>query len=351
MNHRSFFATVIAALLIIAIISTGCAPSSLFPKIIALEVVGGDTEIYILDLNRGTRQHLTNTVTMASKSYSYCDSKGQVAYSVYAAGGQEIIYQDIVTFNTQLLTEGKNHFRLPDWSPDCSMLAFTSDDSNPSMFILNLESATTDPVPVDEGFFLHGASWSPKPDFVATYVPVPSNNEEAFNLGILNTANHKLTRLAGLADYPFSEAVWSAEGDKIYFSARQEPFAFQLYEFAISSRMQPLVRKTEFDDHYPTLSPDGTYLSFLRSSSSSDGYVLGVLDLSLKSTELLTTEPMPISATLWLDNQRLILSEYNSSQNDTTYYVVDIETKAVKRIIRLDGQFIRPEIISSKEYD
>jgi Tol biopolymer transport system component len=346
MNHRSLFGTVIVAILVITIIG-GCAPASLFPKIIALELVDGDFEIAVLDLNQGMTQYLTNTIAMASISYSYCEEKQQIAYSAYVDGGQEIIYQDLVTANTRLVTEGDNHFRLPDWSPDCSMLAFTSDDSNPSVFVHNLESSVTDPVPVDEGFFLHGASWSPSSQFLATYVPVPFYDEEAFNLGIIDIANHKLTRLSGLADYPFSEAVWSAEGDKIYFSAIQERSAFQLYEFDVNTGLQKPIVKTESNDHYPRLSPDGTYLSFLRSSLVANAYTLGVLDLSSKRTELLTSEPMAISAILWLDNQRLVLSEYKSAQNETTYYVVDRVTKNLKRIFRFDGQFIHPEIISS----
>ncbi len=70
-----------------------------------------------------------------------------------------------------------------------------------------------------------------------------------------------------------------------------------------------------------------------------------LLDLSLKNIEMLTTNPIALSASLWLDNQRLLLSEYDQSSNQTIYYVLNIQTKALKEISRFDGRFTNPKIL------
>jgi hypothetical protein len=72
---------------------------------------------------------------------------------------------------------------------------------------------------------------------------------------------------------------------------------------------------------------------------------LGLFDLSSNKIELMTSSPIAVSAALWLDNQRLLLSEYNSAENQTIYYMLDIETKALKEVSRFDGQFISPQIL------
>lgn len=343
MNHKSLRRIIIIAILIVGAVNAGCAPAVHYPRIIALGFVNGGFEISVLDLNNGTRQYVTNSKVIAPTSYSYCEVKKQVAFSAFVEDGEEIISQDLVTTHTKALTQGNNHFRLPVWSPDCSMLAFTSYDSSSNVLILNLENSKTYPIALQEEISLEGASWSPSSHFLATYIPVPSQGKGSFDLGIVDVTVNKLTKIQGLIDYPFSQVVWNADGSKIYFSAIRDTTSIDIYSFDLNHGTEISVIQTKFDDHYPVLSPDEKYLSFLQSSSPQDTYILGLFDLSTENIELITTTPMTISATLWLDDQRLLLSEY--SQNKTIYYVLDIKTKALKEVSRFDGQFIAPKIV------
>lgn len=251
----------------------------------------------------------------------------------------------MVSTRTEALTQGNNHFRFPVWSPDCSALAFTSYDSNPNLLLLKPENSQTYPAALDKGVSLEGASWSPNSHFLATYILIPSQNKERFDLGIIDVTTNKFTtRLPGFVDYPFSEVVWNAESNKLYFSAVRNSASFDIYAFDLEQEVEKPVVQTEFDDRYPLLSPDGKYISFLQSSSN-DTYILGLFDLSSNKIEFMTSSPIAVSAVLWLDNQRLLLSEYNLAESQTIYYMLDIKTKVVKEVSRFDGQFIAPKIL------
>jgi len=346
MNHRSLYRTIIIAILASSVFVTGCAPALRYPKIIALGFVDAGFEISVLDLNNATRQYVTNSKVITPTSYSYCEAKKQVAFSAFVENGEELIFQDLVNARTEALTQGNNHFRFPVWSPDCSVLAFTSYGNNPNVLILNPENSQTYPASSEPGISAEGASWSPNSNFLATHIPVPSQNKEWFDLGIIDVTTNKLTtKLQGSVDYPFSQAVWNTESNKLYFSAIRSMPSFDVYAFDLEQGIEIPVIQTEFDDRYPLLSPDGTYLSFLQSSSAHDAYILGLFDLSSNKIEFMTSSPIAVSAMLWLDNQRLLLSEYNPTENQTIYYVLDIKTEVVKEVSRFDGRFIAPKTL------
>jgi len=345
MNQKRIHRRIIIAILASSIFATACMSASRYPKIIALGFVNAGFEISILDLNNTTRQYVTNSKVIAPTSYSYCQAKNQIAFSAFVEDGEELIFQDLANAHTEALTQGNNHFRHPVWSSDCSALAFTSYDSSSNVLLLKPENSQTYPAALDEGISLEGASWSPNSHFLATYIPIPSQNNERFDLGIIDVPTNKLTtRLPGFVDYPFSEVVWNAESNQLYFSAVRNSASFDIYVFDLEEEIEKPVVQTGFDDRYPLLSPDGKHISFLQSSSK-DAYILGLFDLSSNKIEFMTSSPIAVSAMLWLDNQRLLLSEYNPTENQTIYYVLDIKTEVVKEVSRFDGRFIAPKTL------
>lgn len=345
MNQKCLHRRITIAILASSILATACTSVSHYPKIIALGFVNAGFEISVLDLNNATRQYVTNSKVIAPTSYSYCKARNQIAFSAFVEDGEELIFQDLVNARTEALTQGNNHFRHPVWSSDCSALAFTSYDSNSNVLLLKPENSKTYPAVLDKGVSLEGTSWSPNSHFLATYIPISSQIKEQFDLGIIDVTTNKLTtRLPGFVDYPFSEVVWNAESNKLYFSAARNSSSFDIYAFDLEQGIEKPVVYTEFDDRYPSLSPDEKYISFLQSSSK-DAYILCLFDLSSNKIESLTSSSMAVSAVLWLDNQRLLLSEYNLSKNETTYYTLDIKTKALREVSRFDGQFINPQIL------
>jgi len=349
MNHKSIRRIILIATLTLSIFLVGCAPAIRHPKIIALGFVNAGFEISVLDLSNSTRQYVTNSHVIAPTSYSYCESKKQVAYSAFVENGEELIFQDLNNARTEALTQGNNHFRFPVWSPDCSRLAFTSYDNNPNVLILNLEDSQTRPAISSQDISYVGASWSPDSHFLATYIPIPSksgDNPEGFELGIVDvTTNNLLNHAQGFLDYPFSDIAWNANSRQFYFSANRDAHSFDIYAFDLDENIETPAIKTEFDDRYPLLSPDGKYLSFLQSSSIKDTYNLGLFELSSENTEFIIAEPEPIFSMFWLDSQRIIFSEYNLAKNQTIYYIVDIKTKTPKEISRFDGRFIAPKVL------
>jgi Tol biopolymer transport system component len=346
MNHKSLYRRIIIAILTVGVLVAGCAPAIRYPKIIALGFVNAGFEISVLDLSSGTRQYVTNSKVVAPTSYSYCEAEKQVAFSAFVEDGEELIFQDLTNARSEALTKGNNHFRLPVWSPDCASLAFTSYDSNPHILLLNPEDPQIYPAVLDEEVALEGASWSPDSQFIATYIPVSSQDTPRFDLGIVDLTSNKLTtRIQGLIDYPFSKIAWNADGDQIYFSGLRDTASFDIYVFDLDSGTEKAVVQTAFDDRYPLLSPDGKYLAFLQSSSVKDAYLVGLVDLSSNNPEFVTNTPMSISGALWLDNQRLILSEHDLYKNETIFYALDIKTKLLKEIRRFDGQFLAPAIM------
>jgi Tol biopolymer transport system component len=352
MNNTRHFRNalnIITRILIFNILVSGCSLTNSYPKVVALGSVNGGFEISVLDLDSGTRHYVTNSKVIAPISYSYCAVKKQIAYSAYVENGEELIFQDLNNAHSQALTHGNNHFRFPVWSPDCSLIAFSSYESNPNLFILNHQNSTTYPAISEEGVSLRGASWSPNAQFISTYIPIPSqnsDNKEEYDLGVIDVTTNKLAaKIHGSIDYPFSEVAWSAENSQFYFSARRSTPSIDIYRFDVNTGKETSVINTEFDDRYPVLSPDGKYLSFLQSSPGEDFYNLGLYDLSTKNIEFVTNNPKLISSVLWSDNQRLILSEYNLTQDDTIFYAFDFKTKALKEIARFDGRFTAPEIL------
>jgi Tol biopolymer transport system component len=340
---------IVLVVFIIGAVIVGCTPTLHYPKILTLGFVNEGFEISVLDLNNATRQYFTNSKIISPISFSYCKTKKQVAFSAFINNGEELTLQDLVDLRTKILTQGGNHFRFPVWSPDCSMLAFTSYDNITNVFILNPENLKTYPVVSKQEFPLEGASWSPNSHFLATHISTSLQNKGSkgkFDLGIADITNNKLTaRIQGLIDYPFSKVVWNADSNKVYFSVMRDTPSFDIYAFDLNKNIETPIIQTKFDDHYPMLSPDGKYLSFLQSSSVQDSYTLGLIDLSSKNTKAMTTNPMSISETFWLDSQRIIFSEHNLSEDETIYYVLDIKTKSLKEISRFNGFFIESQVL------
>jgi Tol biopolymer transport system component len=220
MNHKSLHGIpriILITLAIVSIFITGCAPAPHYPKIMTLGFVDGGFEISVLDLSNSIRQYVTNSHGIAPTSYSYCEAKKQVAFSAFAENGQELIFMDLTNFRNEALTHGNNDFRLPVWSPDCSMLAFTSFAGNPNVLLFNLENSQTPPAISEPGISSQDASWSPDSYFLATYIPVPppDNNQQRFDLGIVDIKTNKLaTRINGSIAYTFSGVAWSSDSNK-----------------------------------------------------------------------------------------------------------------------------------------
>ncbi len=342
---NKYLSQVISILLFLFGISACSSMAQNYPTIFALGFVESGFEISALNLNTGIRQYVTNNKVIAPMSFAYCSKTKQIAYSAPVENGEEIILQDL-NGDSRALTSGNNKFRSPVWSPDCSLIAVTSLGASSKIVVIQTKDGTVRTLFSNSDLSMEGFAWSPDGKYAVVVTnPTASANAAMYNLGVVDLRTENLIQnIKGIIDFPFSKIVWLVSSNEFLFVANRQG-NFDIYKYDLSKKQETPVVRTNNDERYPVLSPNGKLIAFLESSPGSDSFSVNMLDLSSNSITALSTTSMKINAVLWMNNQEILVSEYVPSTNQTKYYSLNIGNKSLSLIASFQGQYKSPEIV------
>ena len=199
------------------------------------------------------------------------DAQAQIIFSSHRDGNWEIYVMDADGGNLRRLTKNPHDEWEPSWSPDGKHIAFTASedrivDQHPQIYVMdadgrNLRRLTKNPFPEWD------PSWSPNSKHIAFTATVNQHT----NIYVIDADGRNLRRL-GQDEQMGNDPSWSPDGKHIAFvSVRgKDGWDSDIYVMDADGKNQQILTNNDFDDWDPSWSPDGERIAF---SSGRDGHV------------------------------------------------------------------------------
>ena len=240
-------------------------------------------------------------------------SDGLIAFETTRGGGRsQISVMSPDGSNQRPLTQTAANDFDPHWSPDGTMLVFSSDrDGNPEIYVMAADGSqqrrlTTNPaVDVDP-------SWSPDGRRIL-FTSDRDGDAEIYVMSADGTMPVNLTNSPGSND---GEASWSPDGTSIVF-VRGDAGSRDLFVMHRDGSGQAPVTSSTGDDVAPRWSPDGARIVF---SSERDGNAeIYSIDPDGSRPTRLTTNDAEDGSPAWAPGGSRIAFETNRDGNDEIY--------------------------------
>lgn len=287
-----------------------------------------------------------------------------VAYTIREANWDENAYEteiwlaDVATGESRQLTNAKKSSSNPHWSPDGSLVAFSSDRSDKTqIYVIRVAGGEAEAVTTNEDGVGGGFAWSPDGTFIAHTVTDPKPDawkerdkkygdfeivdadHRLTHLWVIDLATKKPRRLTSGA-FTVGSFDWSPDGKAIAFDHRVngDPSNGGTADISIvavaDGTIRPLVAQAGPDSR-PIWSPDGQRIAFSSAMGEPFHYFmnsrLAVIPAAGGPIVNLTADfdenPGPIA---WLKDGIF----FSASQKTAAHlFALDPATRAVKQIM------------------
>lgn len=238
---------------------------------------------------------------------------GEIAFSTDRDGGASEIYVMHADGSAaSRLTRSPGEDLEPRWSPDGTLLAFTSDrDGDLELYVMRADGSVPTRLTTSPG--LDGeASWSPDGTRIA-FTSERDGNAEIYVMNADGTGVANLTRSPATSD---SAPAWSPDGSRIVF-ARDAGGDSDLYTMAADGSGQVVLVSGPGDDTEPTWAPDGGSLAF---TSERDGNLeIYAVAADGSNPRRLTDDPRADRRPAWSPNGLAIAFETDRDGNAEIY--------------------------------
>lgn len=236
-------------------------PGIFSTRIVAVSTVGGNKEIYLLDVDG---QNVTPVTRNGSINLSPSISRDgtRVAYTSYKGGNPDLYVTDLTTGRTEKVSGRSGINTSGAWSPDGQTLALTlSKDGDSEIYLIDRRGEILARLTRSWGIDV-SPTWSPDGQWIAFV----SSREGSPQIFVMDRNGGNVRRLTFAGNHNVSPA-WSPDGKRIAFAGRDEG-RFDLFVIDVDGTNLRRLTQAPGDDEDPSWSPDGRYIVF---SSDRDG--------------------------------------------------------------------------------
>ncbi len=252
---------------------------------------------------------------------------GMVAFCSNRSGGYQIYVMNGDGSNVRQLTNFPPPNSEPTWSPDGSMIAFTSgkdDINNFTLYAIDVDGNNArrllEPVAGDNWY----PAWSPLGDRII----FQSNRDRNFELYTVMVDSGQLTRLTQ-NDRVDSMPSWSPDGRKIAFVSDRDGDG-EIYVMDADGTNVVRLTHAPGEDTQPAWSPDGTKILFI-SDRTGNGEIYVMNADGSNQTRLTFTDTYGEWTPRWAMRGTKVLFSANYT-NDWEIYLMDLDGSNLIRL-------------------
>lgn len=177
---------------------------------------GGDFKIYTINLDGSILQRLTDTAANDLEP-DWSPDGTQIAFMVYENIRSSIYVMASDGRDRQQLTDGLENDYLPKWSPDGTQIVFVSErDGNPEIYVMNADGSNPRRLTDNLGDDLY-PSWSSDGNHISFY----SERDEGDDLYVLDLDSDEQYSLTD-DNATVWVSDWSPDGGKIAFTSTRD---------------------------------------------------------------------------------------------------------------------------------
>ncbi|MEZ4754135.1 MAG: hypothetical protein R3A13_07475 [Bdellovibrionota bacterium] len=187
---------------------------------------------------------------------------GKIVFAAGKTAELDLWVLDLNAKSLTRLTEGAYWNDSPKWSPDGSMLAFTSNRTGyPQIYLMAADGS--DQMQITNGEYYHGdPSWSPDGNTLVFC----ANYGDQSKLGVWaitpdGSAPEVIISDAGVITQP----VWSPDGNYIYLSSTRSGH-YDIWSFNLSTSEWQQLTGGNSEEFAPAISPDGKTIAYISNA-------------------------------------------------------------------------------------
>jgi Tol biopolymer transport system component len=219
----------------------------------------------------------------------------------------------------------------PDWSPDCSAIAYTEEVGNNQdfdIYIHDIASGQRRPLVTGSGAYDWAPAWSPDGSIIAY-----QNNQDALiNICFITPTGERLGCMER-GSYSNAMPAWSPDGTRLAFgSNRAGNWELYVTDYPAMSTLTRLTNNNDIDFH-PQFSPDGQWIVF--TSKRLGSYDLYLVGADGQNERQLTTLASDERDPTWVGNDRIAFTA--NIEDDWELYIINVDGSNLQRLTYTRG--------------